>query len=80
MGADLENSLREWLILNKLLSFLFSGVLVSASTAACTCCLKTLEDSVGDADSIHIATLQQTNLNAGEYVKNRPNIDGVFKV
>lgn len=66
--------------MTKLLSILFLSALVTTNAAACSCGLRTLDDFVDNADSIHIATLQQAKLNAGEYGKGWPTIDGVFKV
>lgn len=66
--------------MTKLLLILFLGALVATNAAACSCGMRTLDDFVDNADSIHIATLQQAKLNAGEYGKNWSTIDGVFKV
>lgn len=66
--------------MKKLLSILFLSALVTTDAAACSCGLKALDDFVDNADSIHIATLQQAKLSVGEYDKKSPIIDGVFIV
>ena len=66
--------------MTKLPSILFLTAIFATDAAACSCGVRTLDDFVNNADSIHIATLQQAKLNAGEFGKKWPTIDGVFKI
>jgi hypothetical protein len=70
----------ERMTMKKFLLILFLSALVAPDAVACSCGLRTLDDFVDNADSIHIATLQQAKLVAGEYGKTWPLIEGVFKV
>jgi hypothetical protein len=66
--------------MKKFLLILFLSVLVAPNATACSCGLSTLDDFVDNADSIHIATLQQAKLIVGEYGKKWSLVEGVFKV
>lgn len=64
--------------MKKLLSMLVVIAIGAMDAAACSCGLTALDDFVDNADSIHVATLQEAKLKVGEYGKGEPQIEGIF--